>query len=141
MDAFVLARLQSEGVQPADEAPRERWLRRVTFDLCGLPPTLAEIDAFLADTSANAYEKVVERLLTSPAYGERMAGDWLDAARYADTFGYQSDRDTHLWPWRDWVIRAFNQNLPYDQFITLQIAGDMLERPTRDQQPASPANE
>jgi hypothetical protein len=140
IDAFVLARMQSVEVQPAEEAPRERWLRRVTFDLTGLPPTLAEIDAFLADTSADAYDKVVERLLGSPAYGERMAGDWLDAARYADTFGYQSDRDTHLWPWRDWVIRAFNQNVPYDRFITWQIAGDMLEHPTREQRLATAFN-
>lgn len=140
VDAFVLARLSQRGWQPAAEAPREKWLRRVTLDLTGLPPTLEEIDAFLADTSPTAYEKVVDRLLASPAYGERMAVDWLDAARYADTFGYQADRDTHVWPWRDWVIAAFNRNLPYDQFLIWQIAGDMLPGARREQRLATAFN-
>jgi hypothetical protein len=140
IDAFVLDRLEREGLKPAAEASREAWVRRVTFDLTGLPPTPEEIDAFLKDQSSEAYRKVVDRLLGSPAYGERMAVDWLDAARYADTFGYQADRDTHLWPWRDWVIRAFNTNLRYDQFILWQTAGDLLENPTRDQRLATAFN-
>ncbi len=140
IDAFVLARLARQGWQPAPEAPREKWLRRVTLDLTGLLPTLEEIDAFLADTSPMAYEKVVDRLLSSREYGERMAADWLDAARYADTFGYQADRDTHVWPWRDWVIAAFNRNLPYDQFLIWQIAGDMLPAATREQRLATAFN-
>ena len=126
IDAFILERLQKEGIQPAKEATRETWLRRASFDLTGLPPTLEDLDRFLADQSPNAYERAADRLLGSQAFGERMTNEWLDVARYADTFGYQSDRDTHLWPWRDWVIRAFNSNLPYDQFIIWQTAGDLL---------------
>ena len=140
IDAFVLAKLNAAQVEPAPETTREKWLRRATFDLTGLPPTLEEIDAFLADQSPQAYETVVDRLLKSPSYGERMAVDWLDSARYADTFGYQSDRDMHVWPWRDWVIRAFNDNLPFDQFIVWQTAGDLLENPTRDQYLATAFN-
>jgi hypothetical protein len=137
LDAFILARLEKEGLQPAAEAPRDRWLRRVTLDLTGLPPTLAEIDAFLADNSADAYEKVVDRLLRSPRYGERMASEWLDLARYADTHGFQMDRFRAVWPWRDWVVRAFNRNLPYDQFVTWQLAGDLLPSPTKEQRLAT----
>jgi len=140
IDAFVLAGLVRQGWQPAAEAPREQWLRRVTLDLTGLPPTLEEIDAFLADASADAYEKVVDRLLASPAYAERMAADWLDAARFADTFGYQADRDMHVWPWRDWVISSFQRNLPYDQFLIWQIAGDLLPSATREQRLATAFN-
>jgi len=140
IDAFVLDKLWQLKTEPALEASKEKWLRRASFDLTGLPPTIAELDAFLADTSPQSYETVVDRLLKSPAYGERMAGDWLDLARYADTFGYQSDRDMHVWPWRDWVIRAFNDNLPYDQFIIWQTAGDLLENPTRDQYLATAFN-
>lgn len=140
LDAFVLARLQQAGLEPAAEATREKWLRRVTFDLTGLPPTLAEIDAFLADSTPQAYEAVVDRLLASPAYGERMANDWLDVSRFADTYGYQSDRDMHVWPWRDWVIRAFNQNLSYADFMVWQTAGDMLPNATRDQRLATAFN-
>ncbi len=140
IDAFVLNRLQKEHLQPAAEATREKWLRRVSFDLTGLPPSLADLDLFLSDTSTNAYESAVDRLLKSPAFGERMANEWLDAARYADTFGYQADRDTHVWPWRDWVIRAFNDNLSYDQFILWQTAGDLLPNATRDQQLATAFN-
>ena len=140
IDLFVLNRLQQAGLKPAAETTREKWLRRVTFDLTGLPPTLAELDDFLADTAPNADQRVVDRLLESTSFGERMANEWLDVARYADTFGYQSDRDTHLWPWRDWVIRAFNDNLPYNQFILWQTAGDLLPEATRDQQLATAFN-
>ncbi len=140
IDQFILARLEEEGLKPSKEARRETLLRRVTLDLTGLPPTLAEIDAFLADKSPGAYETVVDRLLASPRYGERMAVDWLDLARYADTHGYQMDRFRPMWPWRDWVIKAFNQNLPYDQFITWQLAGDLLPNPTREQRLATAFN-
>ena len=140
IDQFVLARLENQGLQPAPPASKERWLRRVTFDLTGLPPTLPEIDAFIADASPQAYERVINRLLASPAYGERMAVEWLDVARYADTYGYQADRFNHLWPWRDWVIQAFNRNLPFDQFILWQIAGDLLPDATREQKLATAFN-
>ncbi len=133
IDRFVLARLESAELRPGAEASRERLLRRVTFDLTGLPPTLAEIDAFLADPQDQAYEQVVDRLLASPHFGQRMAADWLDVSRYADTYGYQSDVYRAMWPWRDWVIRALNDNLPYDQFITWQLAGDLLPGATQDQ--------
>ena len=122
----MLARLEAEDRTPSPEADREHLIRRVTFDLTGLPPTLAEIDAFLADRRPGAYERVVDRLLASPRFGERMAVDWLDLARYADTYGYQADRYRATWPWRDWVVRAFNGNLPYDRFVTWQLAGDLL---------------
>ena len=140
IDRFVLARLESKRLQPAPEAGKERWLRRVTFDLTGLPPTLAEINAFLADESSQAYERVVDGLLASPSYGERMAVDWLDVARFSDTHGYQSDRNNYLWPWRDWVIRSFNRNLPFDEFIGWQIAGDLLPNATREQRLATAFN-
>jgi hypothetical protein len=137
LDRFVLARLEREGLKPSPAAAREDWLRRVTFDLTGLPPTIAEADAFLADQSPAAFARVVDRLLASPRFGERLATDWLDAARYADSFGYQADGDTNLWPWRDWVIRAYNANLPYDQFLTWQLAGDLLPHATREQRLAT----
>ncbi len=133
IDAFLADRLRKEGLQFAPEASREVWLRRATFDLTGLPPGLEEQDAFLADKSPDAFEKVVDRLLASPTYGERMASDWLDTARYGDTYGRHEDADCATWPYREWVIRAFNQNLTYDQFITWQTAGDLLPAPTRDQ--------
>ena len=133
IDAFLADRLQKEGLTFAPPASREVWLRRVSFDLTGLPPSLAGQDAFLADKSPDAFEKVVDRLLASPAYGERMASDWLDTARYSDTYGRHEDADCATWPYRDWVIRAFNQNLTWDQFITWQTAGDLLPAPTRDQ--------
>ncbi|NIP93205.1 MAG: DUF1549 domain-containing protein, partial [Akkermansiaceae bacterium] len=126
IDHFVLARLEKEGLQPSREADRATWLRRVSFDLTGLPPTVAELDAFLQDQTAAAYEKVVDRLLASPAYGEHMARHWLDAARYADTNGYQYDRNRDQWVWRDWVIHAFQTNKPFDRFTIEQIAGDLL---------------
>jgi hypothetical protein len=125
IDRFILARLEREGLSPAAEASKETLIRRVSLDLTGLPPTPEEIDTFLRDLSPQAYERVVDRLLNSPRYGERMAARWLDAARYADTNGYQSDEDRQMWRWRDWVIEAFNRNLPYDQFTIQQIAGDL----------------
>jgi hypothetical protein len=140
IDSFVLARLEKEKLNPSPEAPPERWLRRVTFNLTGLPPTQPEIDAFLADTSPTAYETVVDRLLASPRFGEHLATPWLDLARYADSFGYQADLDTKAWPYRDWVIRAFNANLPFDQFIIQQIAGDLLPDATREQKLATAFN-
>ncbi len=133
IDHFVLARLEREGLKPSAEADPRTLIRRVSFDLTGLPPTPAEVDAFLQDHSPNAYEKVVDRLLASPHYGERMAAKWLDAARYADTNGYQTDAERSMWRWRDWVIDAFNRNLPYDRFTVEQIAGDLLPGATRDQ--------
>ena len=140
IDRFVLAKLEQNGFAPADRASKETLIRRLSFDLTGLPPTLEEIDAFLKDESKNAYEKQVDRLLKSARYGERMAVDWLDVARYADTYGYQSDVYREMWPWRDWVIRAFNDNLPFDQFITWQLAGDLLPDATRDQKLATAFN-
>ena len=140
IDHFILARLEKEGMDPAPEADRATLLRRVTLDLTGLPPTLAELESFLNDPTADAYEKVVDRLLSSQRYGERMAWRWLDAARYADTNGYQIDGDRSAWRWRDWVIAAFNQNLPYDQFVTEQLAGDLLPAPTLDQRIATAFN-
>ena len=133
IDRFVLARLAAEGLSPNPEASKERLIRRVSFDVTGLPPSLVEIDAFLADESPGAYEKMVDAYLAKPAYGERMASEWLDVARYADSYGYQVDRDRHVWPWRDWVIRAFNDNLGYDQFMTWQLAGDLLPDASDDQ--------
>jgi hypothetical protein len=132
IDNFVLARLEREHLSPSAQTSKAALLRRVSFDLTGLPPTLAELDAFLADKSPDAYEKQVDRLLASPRYGERMAVDWLDAARYADTHGYQTDPEKEMWPWRDWVINAFNRNLPYDQFTVQQLAGDLLPDATLD---------
>ena len=133
IDAFVLARLEKEALAPSAEAPRETLLRRVSLDLTGLPPTLEQLDAFLRDRSANAYEKAVDRLLASPQYGERMAAPWLDAARYADTNGYQYDGERVMWRWRDWVIDAFNRNQRFDQFALEQIAGDLLPNRRPDQ--------
>ena len=140
IDHFILARLEREGLAPAPETERARWLRRVTLDLTGLPPTVAELDAFIADRSPSAYEAVVDRLLASPRYGERMATDWLDLARYADTHGYQMDRPRAMWPYRDWVIDAFNRNLPFDRFLTEQLAGDLLPAATREQKLATAFN-
>jgi hypothetical protein len=140
VDAFVLKHLRDRNWRPAEPAGRETWLRRVTFDLTGLPPTPGETDGFLADDAPDAFEKVVDRLLASPAYGERLAMDWLDVARYADTYGRHEDADMTVWPYRDWVIRAFNENLPYDQFVTWQTAGDLLPNPTRDQMVATTFN-
>ena len=140
IDAFVLQRLEREGLKPSIETDRATLLRRVSLDLTGLPPTPAELDAFLKDTSPNAYEKVVDRLLRSPQYGERMAFPWLDAARYADSNGYQTDGERFMWRWRDWVIDAFNRNMPYDQFTIEQLAGDLLPNATLNQKIASGFN-
>ncbi len=140
IDRFVLARLQSERLVPSREASRADWLRRVTFDLTGLPPTVSETDSFLADRGAATYETVVDRLLVSPQYGERMAAPWLDIARYADSYGYQSDQLCPTWPYRDWVVKAFNDNLPYDRFLTWQLAGDLLPNATREQRLATAFN-
>ncbi len=140
IDAFVLARHEREKIQPAPEASREALLRRVSLDLTGVPPTPAEVNAFAADRSPDAYERVVDRLLASPRYGERWAWDWLDLARYADTNGFQGDPERTMWPWRDWVVNALNANMPYDQFTVEQLAGDLLPNATRDQQIASGFN-
>lgn len=134
IDAFILARLEQEGLTPAPPADRYTLLRRVSLDLIGLPPTPQEVDDFLRDTSPNAYEKVVDRLLASSHYGEKWARVWMDLARYADSAGYGSDPlRPNIWPYRDWVIQAFNRNLPYDQFTVEQIAGDLLPNPTQEQ--------
>jgi hypothetical protein len=140
IDQFVLARLEQESLHPSPEASRETLIRRLSFDLTGLPPGLADIDAFIGDKSPDAYEKLVDRLLASPHYGERMANDWLDLARYADTYGYQADVDRDMSPWRDWVIRAFNENLPYDKFIFWQLAGDLIPGATHEQRLATAFN-
>lgn len=137
IDHFVLARLDAQKLSPSKRASRETLIRRVTLDLTGLPPTPDEIDAFLSDTSADAYEQLVDRLLASHRYGEHMARPWLDAARYADTDGYQNDRIRYMWPWRDWVIAALNANMPFDQFTIEQLAGDMLPDATLYQQIAT----
>jgi len=140
IDRFILDRLNRQGLRPSPSAPRERWLRRVTLDLTGLPPTEGEIASFQSDSGNEAYERVVDRLLASTHFGERVAVDWLDAARYSDSYGYQSDLLMPAWPYRDWVIRAFNNNLPYNEFLVDQLAGDLLESPTRDQRLATAFN-
>ncbi len=137
IDAFVLARLEQEGLAPSPEASRETLIRRVSLDLVGLPPTLGEIDPFVGDDAKDAYEKVVDRLLASPHYGERWARPWLDLARYADTNGYEKDRRRVAWKYRDWVIDAFNRDMPFRQFTIEQIAGDMLKDPTVEQRIAT----
>lgn len=133
IDAFVLAKLKTVGLTPSEPADRPTLIRRLSFDLTGMPPTWQEVQAFVNDDSPQAIEKVVDRLLQSTAYGERMAQDWLDAARYADTDGYQGDQTRTNWPWRDWVVRAFNQNMPFNQFTIEQFAGDLLPDATADQ--------
>jgi len=133
IDAFIAQRLEKEGLKLSPEADRETLLRRVTFDLTGLPPTTAEVDAFVADRAPEAFDKVVTRLLASPRYGEQMARYWLDQARYGDTHGLHLDNERSMWPYRDWVIGAYNRNLPFDQFTVEQLAGDLLPNPTQDQ--------
>ena len=140
IDHFVSSRLEKEGMKPSAEADKVSLIRRVTFDLTGLPPTPQEIDAFLADSSAKAYERVVDRLLRSPHYGEHMARYWLDAARYADTHGLHLDNFRQMWPYRDWVINAFNANMPFDQFTVEQLAGDLLPNATLEQKIATGFN-
>lgn len=133
IDHFILAKLEQKGVKPNAEADKERLLKRLSLDLTGLPPDIAVMDKFLADGGSNAYEKVLESLLKSPAYGEKMALHWLDVSRYADSHGYQDDNYRSQWPWRDWVIHAFNKNMPYDEFITWQLAGDLMPNATKEQ--------
>lgn len=133
IDYFVLARLENEGLTPNAEADRARLLKRVSLDVTGLPPTIEIQNRFLNDTSPDAYEKIVDELLAQPQYGERMAVYWMDVARYADSHGYQDDGLRTMWPWRDWVIHAFNKNYPYNQFVTWQLAGDLLPNPTKEQ--------
>ncbi|MCI0639394.1 MAG: PSD1 and planctomycete cytochrome C domain-containing protein [Gemmataceae bacterium] len=140
IDRFILARLQSEKLQPSPEADRVTLIRRLTLDLTGLPPTPMEVDAFIADKNPDAYEKLVDRLLSSPHYGERMAVDWLDAARFADTHGYHIDSGRDMTRWREWVIEAFNRDLPFDQFTVDQLAGDLLPDATLPQKIASGFN-
>ena len=140
IDAFLLKKLESEGLTPNGEVDKETLIRRVTLDMTGLPPTPQEIDAFLVDTAPDAYEKVVDRLLKSVQYGEHMARFWLDAARYGDTHGLHLDNYREMWPYRDWVVQAFNSNVPFDRFVVEQLAGDMLPDPTLDQKIASGFN-
>jgi Protein of unknown function (DUF1553)/Protein of unknown function (DUF1549)/Concanavalin A-like lectin/glucanases superfamily/Planctomycete cytochrome C len=140
IDRFILAKLEKENLAPSPETDKATLLRRVTFDLTGLPPTPNELKNFLADTSTAAYGKVVDRLLASPHYGERMSVPWLDLARYSDTHGYHIDSAREMWPWRDWVIQSFNNNMPYNQFTVEQIAGDMLPNATQAQRIATGFN-
>ena len=140
IDHFIVEKLNTEGLKPSSEATKEKLIRRLSFDLRGLPPSLKEIDAYLEDESPEAYEKVVDSFLAQQSYGERMALEWLDLARYADSHGYQDDLERSQWPWRDWVIKAFNQNMPYDQFVTWQLAGDLLPKPSYEQKLATGFN-
>ncbi len=140
IDAFILARLETEGLKPAPEADRRTLIRRVTLDLTGLPPTPEEVEAFVKDKSPNAYEKVVDRLLASPRYGEHRARYWLDAARYGDSNGIHFDNYREIWSYRDWVINAFNRNEPFDQFTIEQLAGDLMPHHTLDQDIATGFN-
>ncbi|MCA9147542.1 MAG: DUF1549 domain-containing protein, partial [Planctomycetales bacterium] len=138
IDAFILNRLEAKGILPSAEASRETLMRRVYLDLLGLPPSPQELDAFLQDSSADAYERMAERVLASPHYGERWGRHWLDLARYADSDGYEKDRARpHAWRYRNWVIDALNADLPYDQFSIEQLAGDMLPDATLEQKVAS----
>jgi hypothetical protein len=137
IDNFVLARLEAQGLAPSPEATRTELIRRLSLDMTGLPPTLKEIDQYLNDESPDAYEKLVERMLASPHYGERWGRHWLDVARYADTNGYEKDQARSIWPYRDWVIRAFNDDKPFDQFTIEQLAGDLLPVPTLEQRIAT----
>jgi len=133
IDGFVLAKLEQAGLQPNQEADKERLLKRVCLDITGLPPSVALQEKFRNDKSTGAYEKTVDELLSQPHYGEKMAVYWMDVARYADSHGYQDDGLRTMWPWRDWVIHAFNENYPYDRFVTWQLAGDLLPNPTKEQ--------
>ena len=133
IDALVQQELAARGIEPAPQAAKSTLVRRLSLDLTGLPPTPEQLADFLADERSDAYERLVDRLLDSPAYGQRMAWNWLDAARYADTNGYQGDNERTMWPWRDWVVNAFNDNMPYDQFTIWQLAGDLLPESTAEQ--------
>ena len=140
IDNFTLAKMESVKINPSPKAKREKLIRRLSFDLIGMPPALDEIDRFIKNDSPNAYEQVVDRLLGHSRFGEHLAVHWLDLARYSDTYGYQVDRDRYVWPWRDWVIRMFNDNLPYDDFLKWQLAGDLLPNTTDDQRLATAFN-
>ncbi len=140
IDRFLLSAMKAKGLTPNGPSNKETLIRRLTLDLTGLPPTLAEVDAFLSDKSPNAYDKLVDRLINSPQYGEHMARYWLDAARYADTHGLHLDNERSMWPYRDWVVKSFNENLPFDKFTTWQLAGDLLPNSTVEQQVASGFN-
>jgi hypothetical protein len=140
IDQFILSRLEQEGLQHAKEASKAKLIRRLSFDLRGLPPSLEEINAFSENASPNAYEELVDQFLSEEAYGERMAMEWLDLARYADSHGYQDDIERSMWPWRDWVIEAFNSNLRYDEFVSWQLAGDLLPEATYEQKLATGFN-
>ena len=140
IDYFILRKLESKGMSPSKIEEKEILLRRVYFDIIGLPPSVSDIDNFTSDKSPNAYEKVIDKLLESEAYGERMASIWMDLSRYGDSHGYQDDQERIMWPWRDWVIHAYNSNMPYDEFITWQMAGDMLPNATKEQILASGFN-
>src|SRR5690606_10790522 len=133
LDYYILDIIEKRGLTPMGPANKEILLRRLSFDLTGLPPDTALKEAFLTDDRKDAYEKVVDLLLSKKSYGENMAGYWMDVARYSDSHGYQDDYYRTQWPWRDWVIHAFNQNMPYDQFITWQVAGDLLPNATKEQ--------
>lgn len=133
IDYFILSKLEEKGLDPSEEADKERLLKRVSMDITGLPPTTEMMDRLLKEPTSATYEKLVDELLNTPQYGEKMAIHWLDVARYADSYGYQDDNIRTQWPWRDWVIHAFNKNLPYDQFLTWQIAGDMLPDAGKEQ--------
>ena len=140
IDRFLLARLEKDGIQPSPEADRRTLVRRLTLDLTGLHPTLTEVDAFLSDKSPNAYEKVVDRLLASEEYAERMALIWMDASRYGDTSVFHDDGPRTMWPWRDWVLNAYKNNMPFDQFTIEQLAGDLLPEANVQQKVASGFN-
>ena len=137
IDRFILARLEARGLDPATEADSRSLIRRVTFDLTGLPPTGAEVDVYLADEETGAYERLVDRLLASPHYGEQQAIHWLDIARYADSQGFEKDRPRTMWRYRDWVIDAFNKDIPFDEFTREQVAGDLLDDPGLEKQIAT----
>ncbi len=133
IDHFIQYKIEEQGLEHNEEADKERLLKRVCLDITGLPPTIEMMDRFMADKSSTAYEKIIDELLQTPAYGEKMAVHWMDLARYSDSYGYQDDNIRTQWPWRDWVIHAFNTNIPYDRFLTWQIAGDMLPNPTKEE--------
>jgi hypothetical protein len=137
MDAYVLANLEKNKLSPSPEAPKEQWLRRASLDITGLPPTKEELQAFLADQSPDAYEKTADRLLASPRFGERWASMWMDLARYSDSYGLEKDPHRDSWPYRDWLISAFNRDMPYTEFVRDQLAGDLADKPTTDQLKAS----
>lgn len=140
IDQFTYAKMRGAGLKPSPEATKEKLIRRLSFDLRGLPPSIDEIDAFLNDESPEAYEKTIDAFMASESYGERLAMEWLDVARYADSHGYQDDIERSMWPWRDWVIKAFNENMPYDKFVSWQLAGDLMPDPSYEQKLATGFN-